>query len=85
MKGTPITVRNNVKILGLTFDKNLYWRTHINELISSCKRRLNIRRCMSNITWGADREVLLNLFKMLVLSKMEYGLVVFAAARKTHL
>ena len=35
--------------------------------------------------WGGDREVLLRLYRSLVRSKLDYGSIVYGAARKSYL
>ena len=37
------------------------------------------------MTWGADREILFHLYAVLVLSKMDYGCVVYFSARRSYL
>ena len=40
---------------------------------------------LSNINWGGDRSVLLNLYRSLVRSKLDYGSIVYGSARKSYL
>ena len=40
---------------------------------------------LSNTNWGGDRSVLLNLYRYLVRSKLDYGSVVYGSARKSYL
>ena len=40
---------------------------------------------LSNTNWGGDRSVLLNLYRSLVRSKLDYGSVVYGSARKAQL
>ena len=69
IKGTPIQNVERIRLLGLTFDKKLTWKPHIEDLTTRCKQTLNILKCISNIKWGADKEILLRLYKSLILSK----------------
>nr|CAI5830722.1 unnamed protein product [Callosobruchus analis] len=50
-----------------------------------CKESMNINRVLSSIRWDSDREVLLYLYKTLVMSKMDYGCVVYSSARSSRL
>ena len=40
---------------------------------------------LSNTRWGGDRSVLLNLYRSLVRSKLDYGSTVYGSARKSYL
>ena len=40
---------------------------------------------LSNTNWRGDRSVLLNLYRSLVRSKLDYGLIVYGSARKLYL
>ncbi|XP_076397943.1 uncharacterized protein LOC143266274 [Megachile rotundata] len=74
-----------VRYLGVFLDKKLTFGHHIKSLADTCKKRLNIIKCLSNITWGADRETLISLHSKLILSKIDYGCVVYSGAAESHL
>ena len=40
---------------------------------------------LSNTNWGGDCSVLLNLYRSLVRSKLDYGSVVYGSAQKSYL
>ena len=40
---------------------------------------------LSNTNWGGDRSVLLNMYRSLVKSKLDYGSTVYGSARKSYL
>ena len=40
---------------------------------------------LSNTNWGGDRSVLLNLYRSLVRSKLDYGSIVYGSAQKSYL
>ena len=42
-------------------------------------------KMLSNTNWGGDRSVLLNLYRSLVRSKLDYGSIVYGSARKSYL
>lgn len=70
----------NVKIakfLGITFQSNLKWDSHINALSKSCFNPLNIINCLRHTWWGADIVTLLNLYKSLIRSRLDYGSILF--------
>lgn len=85
LRGHRIKVEDKARFLGVIFDKTLNWKAHIEDLVTKCRQSLNILRCMANINWGSDRETLLELYRSLILTKLEYGAVVYGSARKTTL
>lgn len=85
LKGSQILNVDAIKFLGLTFDRKLRWKQHVSDLAVRCQKGINLIRCLSNIDWGAEREVLLNLYRSLVLAKIEYGCIVYSSARKSLL
>ena len=48
-------------------------------------KALNILKVIGNTEWGADRKVMLRLYRSLVRSKLDYGCIVYWAARKSYL
>jgi ribonuclease HI len=83
--GKAIDVCDEVKFLGIIFDKKLTFKPHIMHLRKKCERSLNILRVLSNTSWGADRNCLLRIYKSLIRSKLDYGSVVYGSARKSNL
>ena len=66
------------------FDSKLSFIPHINYLSNKC-HTLNLLRVASSMDWGADRNVLLRLYRTLVRSKLDYGCIVYGSARKSYL
>ena len=83
--GSPIPVVEEAKFLGLLFDKKLSFIPHIKALKAKCLKALDILKVLSNTNWGGDRSVLLNLYRSLVRSKLDYGSIVYGSARKSYL
>ena len=46
---------------------------------------MNILKVLSHTTWGADRTTLLQLYRSLICSKLDYGSTVYGSARKSYL
>ena len=85
VNNTIIEVRPTARVLGLIFDSKLTWVSHIRDLAVRAKKSLNILRCMANIVWGSDREILLRLYMALILPKIDYGCFVYGSARQSRL
>ena len=83
--GSPIPVVQEYKYLGLIFDKKLSFIPHIKYLKAKCLKSLNILKVLSHTTWGADRITLLQLYRSLIRSKLDYGSIVYGSARKSYL
>ena len=83
--GSPIPVVEEAKFLGLLFDKKLSFIPHIKALKAKCLKALDVLKVLSNTNWGGDRSVLLNLYRSLVRSKLDYGSIVYGSARKSYL
>ena len=49
------------------------------------KKSLNLLKVLSRTEWGADRTTLLNIYRSLVRSKLDYGCIVYGSASKTSL
>ena len=74
--GSPIpVVEEKLNFLGLLFDKKLTFIPHIIGLKAKCLKALNVL-LLSSTNWGGDRSVLLNQYKSLVRSKLDYGSIV---------
>ena len=82
---TPIKVVKQAKFLGLIFDTKLIFKSHIQYLKTSCQKALDILRVVGHTDWGADRIVLLRLYRSLVRSKWDYGCIVYGSARRSIL
>jgi hypothetical protein len=54
-------------------------------LKAKCAKALNILKGVSNTQWGADKKVLLQLYRFLVRSKLDYESIVYGSARKSYL
>ena len=85
LDGVQIEVVPEFKFLGLLFDSKLSFIPHINYLSNKCHKALNLLRVVSSMDWGADRKVLLRLYRTLVRSKLDYGCIVYGSARQSYL
>ena len=83
--GSSIPVVQEYKYLGLIFDKKLSFIPHINYIKAKCHKALNMIKVLSHTTWGADRTTLLQLYRSLIRSKLDFGSIVYGSARKSFL
>ena len=67
-------MKDEVKFLGLVFDKKLDFKSHISYLNKKCQKALNILRVVGHTDWGADKSTLLR-------SKLAYGCAVYGSTK----
>lgn len=85
LNNIPLPVVPEAKFLGLLFDSKLTFVPHIKKLKTKCTKALNLIKVVANTDWGADRKVLLRLYRSLVRSKLDYGSIVYGAACKSYI
>ena len=73
LDGVQIEVAPEFKFLGLLFASKLSVTPHINYLSSKC-HKAHLLRVVSSMDWGAERKVLLRLYRTLVRSKLRLWL-----------
>ena len=83
--GQPVQYKREAKFLGVIFDSRQTFLPHIKELKTACTQRLGLLKTLSHTTWGADRKSLLRIHEALVLSKLDYGSVVYGSALPSYL
>lgn len=83
--GQAITPRNNITLLGVTFDTNGGYSTHCKVKAKEAFRRLALLRKISGQKWGASTRTLLTLYKQYILPVLDYGHVVLADACAANL
>src|SRR6267154_2267046 len=83
--GKNITIKNSCKLLGVTFDSHLTWKSHIEQLVTKCNRGLNLMRCISGSSWGSNKNILLILYKSVILSNLDYCCLTYSNAAAVNL
>ena len=66
LDGIPIPVVEETRFLGVIFDRKLSFIPHIKQLKAKCQKALNLLRVVAHTDWGADRKVLLNLYRTII-------------------
>ena len=82
---SPIPVVEETKFLGVIFDRKLSFIPHLKYVKKKVLKALNILKVIGNTEWGADRKVMLRLYRSLIRSKLDYGCIVYGSARKSYL
>src|SRR6266516_2448453 len=59
------------------------WNAHIEALEDKAKSNLNLMRCISGTKWGANRNILLTVYKALIHSHLDYCSFVYCDCSKT--
>ena len=80
-----IPVVEDFKFLGVLFDRKLSFKPHIKYFKAKCLKALNLLKVLSHTDWGADRTVLLQLYRSLIRSKLDYGSIVYGSARPSYI
>ena len=84
LEGVQIEIVPEFNFLGQSFDSKLSFIPHTYYLSNKCQKALNRLRVVSSMDWGADRKVLLKLYRSLVRSKLDYGCIIYGSARQSH-
>ena len=85
LNDTQIPIIGEAKFIGLIFDSKLSFIPHITSLKSRCTKSLDLIQVLSNTTWGADRKVLLHVYRDLMRSKLDYCCIVYGYCLPTPL
>ena len=84
LDGTLIPVDEVNKFLGIVFERKLSFIPHIKQLKANCQKTLNLLRVVAHTDWGADRKVLLNLYRTIIRSKLDFGCIIYESARNSY-
>ena len=83
--GEKIKVVKEARFLGVIFDQKLSFIPHLKALEGKYLKALDIIKVVANQEWGgADKFVLLNLYRSLIRSKLDYGCIVYGSARPSY-
>lgn len=83
--GNQIEARDSVKFLGLTFDRKLQWKEHVDNVVVKCIRGNNALAVVARQKYGPTTQALVSLHIALVRSQVDYGLVVYGGACNTRM
>jgi hypothetical protein len=78
INNTALNAVREQRVLGMIFDApKLNFAKHVDALKIEGKKRLNFLRAISSAKWGADRNLLRQVYVSFVRSKLEYGSILF--------
>ena len=72
--GNHLPPKNEYKYLGLTFQRNDSYSTHVQKVVKKCRARLNVIRMLKGTSWDAGKRPLLTFDRSLFRSVIEYGM-----------
>ena len=84
MYNKSISKNNEPLFLGMRFDKYMCFKNQVKYLKKSCNDRLNIIKVLSHKSWNIDTFTLLNLYKSLVRSLLDYSIFIYPLISKTN-
>ena len=80
--GTRLPLKNEYRYLGLTFQRNRSYSTHIEKVVAKCRARLNVIRMLKGMSWDAGKRPLLTFYRSLVRSvRVWYGGLFFRVSQ----
>ncbi|KZS19750.1 Uncharacterized protein APZ42_013723 [Daphnia magna] len=85
LNGNRIPTATKFKFLVVFLDSILLWKHHISHVINNCVRLKNVFSIITKSTYAPPIRSLCQLFKSLVRSRTDYGLIVYGSACKTNL
>ena len=77
LRNELIKYKKEIKFLGVTFDQKLTFKAHIEDIITRCKKRLNLLKALRGKSWGAHPSTLLYTYKVFIRPLLEYGCLLF--------
>lgn len=74
----------NVTFLGIKFNSSLAWGPHLQSTLLKCLTPIKIINCLRRTWWGADPTLLLTLYRILIRSRLDYGIFILHDLNKTQ-
>ncbi len=84
-KNKPIEIVNDLKILGIIFDKRFTFRKQCISIRKNLAARLNIIKYLTSNKSFINIHTLINVTRALILSKIDYGLPIYGWCANTNL
>ena len=71
--GETLTVYHQVKFLGVTFDSQLTFKKHFEDILDRCNTRYHRLRLLANKKWGPSPSTQIQIYKQCFRPIFEYG------------
>ena len=71
--GETLKTYPQLKFLGITFDSQLNFKRHFEDMLDRCNTRYHRLRLPANKKWGPSPAILIPIYKQCVLPIFEYG------------
>ena len=71
--GETLKIYPQVKFLGITFDSQLNFRKHFEDILDRCNTRFHRLRLLVNKKWGPSPATVIQIYKQCVRPIFEYG------------
>ena len=71
--GETLKVYPQVKFLGITFDSQLSFKKHFEDILDCCNTRYYRQRLLANKKWGPSQSTLIQIYKQCIPPISEYG------------
>ena len=71
------------KYLGIWLDAKLTRKYHTDYIKTKCKKVTNLMRMVTGHSWGAEKQSLIYIYKVMMRSTIDYGCIVYRLACKT--
>jgi ribonuclease HI len=85
LDGEKVSYEKHPKYLGVTLDKTLTLRHHVDDMVEKATSRLRLIKHLSSCSWGADQHLLRQLYIGYVRSVFDYSLPLQIIASDTQL
>ena len=73
LNGETLKIYPQVKFLGITFDSQLNFKKHFEDILDRCNTRYYRLRLLANKKWGPSPSTLIQIYKQCVRPIFEYG------------
>lgn len=83
INNTCLSKEDNPTYLGVTLDRQLNLKTHVENVGKKASKRLNLIKRLASTSWGADKNMLRSLYLGYVRSVMDYNIVLQNSCSKT--
>lgn len=75
-------VNKTVKYLGIHINSRLNWSKQIDYTVAKCQKSTNILKALTTTWWGGHPDTLLNIYKAIVRSHLDYGCLLWSNISK---